>query len=84
MKPLQHARITVHRYGGGWQDWIAIHDWIDRSKAVFPSMPGWMFDRVTCAAMPSADHPAVGIKHLRPLRDLLKSGIGTRRRRRGN
>jgi hypothetical protein len=38
MKPLQHARITAHRYGGEWQDWIAIHDWIDRSKAIFPSM----------------------------------------------
>jgi hypothetical protein len=43
MKPLQHARITAHRYGGGWQDWIAIHDWIDRSKAVFPSMQHRMF-----------------------------------------
>jgi uncharacterized protein DUF6915 len=38
MKPLQHARITAHRYGGGWQNWIAIHDWIDRSKMIFPSM----------------------------------------------
>jgi len=38
MKPLQHARITAHRFGGKWQDWIAIHDWIDRSKAIFPSM----------------------------------------------
>jgi hypothetical protein len=38
MKPLQHARITAHRYGGEWQDWIAIHNWIDRSKMIFPSM----------------------------------------------
>jgi len=38
MKPLQHARITARRYGGEWQDWIAIHDWIDRSKMIFPSM----------------------------------------------
>ena len=43
MKPLQHARITAHRYGGKWQDWIAIHDWIDRSKAIFPSMQHRMF-----------------------------------------
>ena len=43
MKPLQHARITAHRYGGRWQDWIAIHDWIDRSKMVFPSMQHRMF-----------------------------------------
>lgn len=43
MKPLQHARITAHRYGGRWQDWIVIHDWIDRSKMVFPSMQHRMF-----------------------------------------
>jgi hypothetical protein len=43
MKPLQHARITTYRYGGEWQDWIAIHDWIDRSKAIFPSMQHRMF-----------------------------------------
>jgi hypothetical protein len=43
MKPLQHARITAHRYGGEWRDWIAIHDWIDRSKMIFPSMQHRMF-----------------------------------------
>lgn len=43
MKPLQHARITAHRYGGQWQDWIALHDWIDRSKMIFPSMQHRMF-----------------------------------------
>jgi hypothetical protein len=43
MKPLQHARITAYRYGGEWQDWIAVHDWIDRSKAIFPSMQHRMF-----------------------------------------
>jgi len=43
MKPLQHARISAHRYGGRWQDWISFHDWIDRSKAIFPSMQHRMF-----------------------------------------
>jgi uncharacterized protein DUF6915 len=43
MKPLQHARIAAHRYGGEWEDWITIHDWIDRSKAIFPSMQHRMF-----------------------------------------
>jgi hypothetical protein len=43
MKPLQHARITSHRYGGEWQDWIALHNWIDRSKMIFPSMQHRMF-----------------------------------------
>jgi hypothetical protein len=43
MKPLQHARITAHRYGSEWQDWIGIHNWIDRSKMIFPSMQHRMF-----------------------------------------
>src|SRR5262249_53244763 len=43
MKPLQHARISAHRYGGAWRDWIAIHDWIDRSKMIFPSMQHRIF-----------------------------------------
>jgi hypothetical protein len=40
-------------------------------------MPGWMFDRAICAAMPLADHPLVGIKHLRALRELLTCTAGT-------
>lgn len=43
MKPLQHARITAHRYGGQWQDWIVFHDWIDRSRLIFPRMQHRMF-----------------------------------------
>lgn len=38
MKPLQHAQISAHRYGGRWQDWIDIHGWIDSSKTLFASM----------------------------------------------
>ena len=41
-------------------------------------MPSWMLDRATCAAMPFADCPTVGVKHLRALRDLLTSAAGTR------
>lgn len=43
MKPLQHALIAAHRYGGEWQDWYAFHDWFDQSKMVFPSMQHRMF-----------------------------------------
>jgi uncharacterized protein DUF6915 len=48
MKPLRHARITAHHYGDEWEDWIAIHDWIDRSKAIFPSMQHRMFIHSDC------------------------------------
>jgi hypothetical protein len=37
-------------------------------------MPGWMFDRATCAAMPLADHPFVGIKRLQALFEPIGQG----------
>ena len=33
MKPLQHAQISAKSYGGKWQDYIAIHNFLDSSKA---------------------------------------------------
>jgi len=76
MKPLQHARITAHRYGGKWQDWIAIHDWIDRSKAIFPSMQHrmllhsdfgeWLVVRIHGEAIGSKDGTVI------PTRDLFR------------
>jgi len=76
MKPLQHARITAHSYGGGWQDWIAIHDWIDRSKAIFPSMQHrmllhsdfgeWLAVRIHGEAIGSKDGTVI------PTRDLFR------------
>jgi hypothetical protein len=38
MKPLAHARISAHRYGGAWTEYIALHSFFDSSKAVFASM----------------------------------------------
>ena len=33
MKPLQHAQISAKSYGGKWQDYIEIHNFLDSSKA---------------------------------------------------
>lgn len=33
MKPLQHAQISQKTYGGSWQDYIEIHNFLDSSKA---------------------------------------------------
>ena len=33
MKPLQHAQISRKTYGGGWQDYIEVHSFLDSSKA---------------------------------------------------
>ncbi len=33
MKPLQHAQISQKTYGGCWQDYIAVHSFLDSSKA---------------------------------------------------
>lgn len=35
MKPLNHAMISVKRYGGAIEDYIEIHDFFDSSKAAF-------------------------------------------------
>ncbi len=33
MKPLQHAQISQKTYGGCWQDYIEVHNFLDSSKA---------------------------------------------------
>lgn len=33
MKPLQHANISAKTYGGKWQDYIEVHNFLDSSKA---------------------------------------------------
>jgi len=33
MKPLQHAQISQKTYGGSWQDYIEVHNFLDTSKA---------------------------------------------------
>jgi hypothetical protein len=42
-------------------------------------IPGWMFDRATCAAMSLAEHPSVGVTHLQALKQLLPGAAGTGR-----
>jgi hypothetical protein len=32
MTPLKHAESTARKWGGHWQDYIAIHDWFDETK----------------------------------------------------
>jgi len=38
MKPYEHAKVSVRRWGGKEEDYLAIHDFIDESKAHFPDM----------------------------------------------
>lgn len=38
MKPLAHSRLGAARLGGTWRDTIAIHSWLDSSKATFASV----------------------------------------------
>ncbi len=35
MNPLDHARSSARRFGGCWQDYHPVHDWLDGSKAAF-------------------------------------------------
>lgn len=38
MKPFLHARGSVRRWGGKPEDYLAIHDFIDSSKAAMPDL----------------------------------------------
>lgn len=38
MKPYLHAEISAKKFGGTVDDYIAIHNWFDQSKAHFPDM----------------------------------------------
>lgn len=38
MKPHVHAKNSVRRWGGKPEDYQAIHDWFDQSKAAMPDM----------------------------------------------
>lgn len=34
--PLQHAESSARKFGGRPEDYLAIHNWLDESKAFFP------------------------------------------------
>ena len=38
MKPLIHAKLSVSKYGGEIGDYLPIHEWFDKSKAIVPDM----------------------------------------------
>lgn len=38
MKPYEHAKNSVQRWGGKPEDYLPIHDFLDSSKAAFPDM----------------------------------------------
>jgi hypothetical protein len=33
VKPLQHAKISAHKHGGTWSDYMDIHEFLDQTKA---------------------------------------------------
>lgn len=38
MKPLDHAKLSVRRYGGVYLDYTPIHEFLDMTKAAHPDM----------------------------------------------
>ena len=38
MKPYEHGKVSVRKWGGKIEDYQAIHDFLDSSKACFPDM----------------------------------------------
>ena len=38
MKPYEHAKLSVRKWGGIPEDYMEVHDFLDSSKAHFPDM----------------------------------------------
>jgi hypothetical protein len=38
MNPFHHAESSARRYGGAAEDYLALHQWFDESKAFFPDV----------------------------------------------
>lgn len=38
MKPWQHAKNSAKKWGGVPEDYLALHDWFDQTKAALPDM----------------------------------------------
>ena len=32
MNPVIHAKSTARKFGGAWQDYLAVHEWFDETK----------------------------------------------------
>ena len=38
MKPLQHAKNSVRKFGGKVEDYLTLHNWMDHTKAHVPDL----------------------------------------------
>jgi hypothetical protein len=38
MKPLTHAKNSARKFGGKWEDYIHLHEWMDSSKQMLPDL----------------------------------------------
>lgn len=38
MKPLIHAKNSARKFGGKWEDYIELHEWMDSSKQHLPDL----------------------------------------------
>ena len=38
MKPLTHAKNSARKFGGKWEDYIQLHEWMDSSKEHLPDL----------------------------------------------
>jgi len=38
MKPLTHAKNSARKFGGKWEDYIHLHEWMDSSKEHLPDL----------------------------------------------
>lgn len=84
MKPIVHSRISARRYGGKPEDYLAIHDFMDSTKAALPDVRhravlhsafgAFLVERVFGTTIVNSDRKEVCVRDI--AEDHIKEDIG--------
>ena len=72
--PVEHAQNSTRKFGGRLEDYLAIHQWFDESKAFFPDFrhpalrhhPEGIFlaERISGVTVRNSDGAEVAVRYL--------------------
>lgn len=84
MKPIVHSRLSARRYGGVPEDYLAIHDFMDSTKAALPDIRHrailhsafgcFLVERVFGTTITNSDNRAVCVRDI--AEDHVREDIG--------
>jgi hypothetical protein len=72
--PLKHAESTARKWGGKAEDYLAVHNWFDESKAFFPDFRHralrhhtegiFLAERIFGVAITNSDGKSVPVRYI--------------------